>query len=290
MSKARLVLDAKAKHGESPFWDSKKKILYWLDILSRKVHTYDTEAGVDSVYNLDILPTSLIAKSDGGFAVTSEDGIYMFDEEFLSKRFFLPLEADNESTRFNDAKADPQGRLWAGTMNAGGEPGGGSLYRIDDDRSYKEVLSPVDISNGIVWSNDSKMYYTDSLSGEIQKFDYDPKTGEITNAKVEYKFDSSIPDGMAIDSENNLWIALWGEGKVVCVDTKRHIVTETISVDAKLTSAVAFGGENLKTLYVTTSRLGMSEADIGKDPLAGGLFRFETEVKGTLFHEFIEKS
>jgi sugar lactone lactonase YvrE len=200
------------------------------------------------------------------------------------------LEADDESTRFNDAKADPKGRLWAGTMKSDGEPGGGSLYRIGGDYSYERVLSPVDISNGIVWSCDNKMYYTDSISGEIQKFDYDSETGDITNAGVEYKFEDATPDGMAIDSENNLWIALWGEGKVVCVDTKLHRITDTISVDAKLTSAVAFGGENLTTLYITTSRLGLSEADIEKDTLAGGLFRFETGVKGTLFHEFIEKS
>ncbi len=290
MNKAELVVDAKAKHGESPLWSADRNVLYWLDIMGRQVHVYDPSEDKDKSYVLDILPTSLIRKSDGGFAVTSQDGIYTFDEEFSSKRFLLPLEADDESTRFNDAKADPKGRLWAGTMKSDGEPGGGSLYRIGGDYSYKKVLSPVDISNGIVWSGDNKMYYTDSLSGEIQKFDYDPETGDITKAVVEYKFDKSIPDGIAIDSENNLWIALWGEGKVAYVDTKLHRITDTISVDARLTSAVAFGGENLTTLYITTSRLGLSEAEIDKDPLTGGLFRFEIDVKGTLFHEFIEKS
>ena len=290
MNKAELAVDAKAKHGESPLWSADKKVLFWLDIMGRQVHEYDPFEHKEKSYYLDIMPTSLIQKSDGGFAVAGEDGIYTFDEDFSSKRFLLPLEADDESTRFNDAKADPKGRLWAGTMNTDGEPGGGSLYRIGGDYSYKKVLSPVDISNGIVWSSDNKMYYTDSLSGEIQKFDYEPKTADITKAGVEYRFEGSVPDGMAIDSKDNLWIALWGEGKVVCVDTKLHRITDTISVDAKLTSAVAFGGENLTTLYITTSRLGLSEADIEKDPLAGGLFRFETEVKGTLFHEFIEKS
>lgn len=290
MNRAELVLDAKAKHGESPFWCRHKRVLYWLDITGMRVHMYDPLVGIDMSYVLDIVSTSLIKKRGEGFAVTSTDGIYTVDNNFTGKKFVLPLEADEESTRFNDAKADPQGRLWAGTMHKDGEAGKGSLYRIDGRYSYKKMLSPVDISNGIVWSSDNRKYYTDSLSREIQRFDYDPETGEIMNRKVEYKFDSEIPDGMTIDSDNNIWVALWGEGKVVCINTKQHSIEVTVDVDAKLTSAVAFGGEDMGTLYITTSRLGLSEADIYRDPLSGGLFRFKTGVKGTLFHEFIEKS
>lgn len=290
MNRAELVADAKAKHGESPVWCSYRKVLYWLDINDMRVHMYDPFIGIDASYELDIMPTSLIKKRNGGFAVSSTNGIYTFNNNFTGKRFVLSLEADKDSTRFNDAKADPQGRLWAGTMHKDGKAGKGSLYRIDSRYSYKRILSTVDISNGIVWSSDNRMYYTDSLSREIHRFDYNPQTGEIRNRKVEYKFESEIPDGMAIDSNNNIWVALWGEGKVVCINTKQHSIEGTVVVDAKLTSAVAFGGEDMSTLYITTSRLGLAEADINRNPLSGGLFRFKVGVKGILFHEFIEKS
>ncbi len=290
MCRAELVLNAGAKHGESPYWCNNRKALFWLDITDRKVHTYDPVKNTDKVHSLDILPTSLIHKRGGGFLVTSLDGVYSYDEDFAAKKLILPLEEDDTSTRFNDAKADPSGRLWAGSMQKDGLPGKGTLYRINGDYSYKTILSPVDISNGIVWSTNNKMYYTDSLSGEIQKFDYDPETGDISNRSTEFKFENEIPDGMAIDSENNIWAALWGEGKVVCIDTKMHKVSLTVDVEAKLTSAVAFGGDDLSTLYITTSRLGLSEKDVKNDPLSGGLFKFETGIRGTLFNEFIEKS
>ena len=290
MCKAELVLDAGAKHGESPCWCNNRKALFWLDITDRKVHVYKPEENTDKVHSLDILPTSLIHKRGGGFLVTSSDGVYSYDEGFAAKKLILPLEENDTSTRFNDAKADSSGRMWAGSMQKDGLPGKGALYRINGDYSYKTMLSPVDISNGIVWSASNKMYYTDSLSGEIQRFDYDPETGDISNRSTEYKFKTGIPDGIAIDSENNIWVALWGEGKVVCIDTQLHKVYLTIKVDAKLISAVAFGGDDLSTLYITTSRLGLSEKDINDDPLSGGLFKFETGTRGTLFNEFIEKS
>lgn len=289
MNNANLILDAQSKHGESPYWSVDKLMLYWLDIMSSEVHLFDPKSKNDFVYKLDILPTTLVEKESGGFLVSSVDGIYQYDEQFSAKSLVLPLEADNADTRFNDGKADPAGRFWVGSMNAHGKAGGGSLYCIADDYSYEKVISPVDISNGIVWSSQNKMYYTHSLSGEILKYDYDPRTESISNGGVEYLFKNQIPDGMAIDSNDNLWVALWGEGKVICIDTKIHKEVFSICVDAQLVSAVAFGGKDLKTLFITTSRLGLSEKDIEEYPLSGGLFAYQTDIRGKVFYKFTEK-
>jgi len=141
-----------------------------------------------------------------------------------------------------------------------------------------------------VWTADrTKMYYTHTLSGEILLYDYDDNTGDISDPRVEYTFKDKFPDGMAIDASDNLWIALWGEGKVVCLDTKTHKEIFAVEVEAPLVSAVAFGGDDLKTLFITTSMLGMSEDDLEKHPLSGGLFSYKTDIKGTLFNKFSER-
>jgi len=289
MKNANLILDSQSKHGESPYWSADKQMLYWLDIMSSEVHLFDPKSNNDLVYKLDIVPTALVEKENGGFIVSSIDGLYSYDDKFAEKSLVLPLEADNSATRFNDGKADTKGRFWVGSMHAEGKAGAGSLYRIAGDYSYVKVITPVDISNGIVWSIKDKMYYTHSLSGEILKYDYNPYTGKISNRKVEYKFINQIPDGMAIDSNDNLWIAVWGEGKVVCVDTKAHKEVLTINVDARLVSAAAFGADDLRTLFITTSRLGLTDKDIAEYPLSGGLFTYITDVQGTVFNKFIER-
>lgn len=287
MAEAKLILDVKAAHGESPYWCEKEKRLYWLDILNQNVHIFNPSNRADEIIHLPVLATTLVEMTGGGFLVSGIDGIYSFNHDFNDMHKVLCLEQNNPVTRFNDGKADASGRLWVGSMHMEGKPGYGSLYCVDQNYAVERKLNNVDISNGIVWTSDrTLMYYTHTLSGEILCFDYNNDTGRITNQQTVFEFCDQYPDGMAIDACNNLWIAIWGESKVVCLDTASRCITQIVDVQAPLVSAVAFGGENLQTLYITTSRLGLTDADLQKYPQSGGLFSYETNIKGTLFNKF----
>ena len=144
-----------------------------------------------------------------------ENGFYQLDIETGEKLFIANPEENIEGNRFNDGKCDPAGRLWAGTMSMKGKKHAGALYRLDPDGSIHKMIDSVTTSNGIAWSLDAtKMYYIDTPTQKVTTWDYDNETGEISNPRTTIESPRSLgaPDGMTIDAEGNLWIALWGGG------------------------------------------------------------------------------
>lgn len=283
MQTAELVLDAKAELGEGPLWDERNQQLYWVDILGSQLHRYTPATQTDEIFSVGQHVGTVVLRESGGVMVAVRDGFARFDLDTETLDIVANPEKDIEGNRFNDGKADPAGRFWAGTMAYEQSLYAGSLYCLDVDGTVSKKERDVTISNGIVWTADHKtMYYIDTTPRVITAFDYDKATGNITNGRIVIKVPDNMgsPDGMAIDSEGQLWVAHWGYSAVVCWCPKTGEKISEISVPASQVTACAFGGDDFKTLYITTANHNLSEEQLRQQPLAGGLFVAKTDVAG----------
>jgi sugar lactone lactonase YvrE len=209
-----------------------------------------------------------------GFALEEADGaIRPLDE----------LWTDN-NVRMNEGGCDPDGRFYCGSMAYDQRPGAGALYRLDPDGSVRVVLGNVTISNGLEWSPDgSRAYYNDTPTHRIDVFDYDGASGLSGRRPfAEIPAESGAPDGLTVDDEGGVWVALYG-GSAVWRYTPEGMLDEVIEVPAKQVTACTFGGTDLDQLFITTSR---EDLKPGEDPLAGSLFRSAVGVAGLPVREF----
>jgi sugar lactone lactonase YvrE len=295
---AQLIFGAKATLGEGPAWDAKTQTLYWVDILEKRIY-----AGTQVIAQLDkfigclsLRPTgTLLTALSGGDGVSSFVDLQPFDpaQGKADSPQQTVLAAVNESAinRFNDGKCDPAGRFLAGTMAMNESDPTGALYSFDGKKVTK-LLDGVTISNGLTWSPDHKtFYYIDTPTRKVQAFDYDLATGQIANPRVAIRIADTLgwPDGMTSDTDGNLWIALWGGAQVTKWNPQTGKLLEQIPAPVLQTSSCIFGGKDMNELYVTSARKGMSEANLKKYPLSGGLFKVETKVTGVPTFEFIPR-
>jgi len=208
---------------------------------------------------------------------------------------------ENKQTRMNDAKISPEGRLLCGTMSLERTPGIcfeegiGSLYGLDTDHKLKELDSGFTISNGLAWTKDHKtLFFTDSTPRKIYAYDYDAASFTISNRRVAIDFaqwpleDTGLPDGCCIDTNENLWVACYYAGKVICFDTQTGKRLTEVLIPAKGTTSVCFGGANMDELFVTSSRAGRTKEQMeGSEREAGSLFKVTgLNVKGYHMFEF----
>jgi sugar lactone lactonase YvrE len=280
---AELVLDAKAMLGEGSIWHPKEKKLYWIDIEGKALHIYDPVTNTDKQFPLGSRVGTVVPVKGGGALVALQNGIHKIDTKTGKLTLINNPLPDTVKLRFNDGKCDPSGRFWIGTMALDSRRKGAVLYRMDKDKTIRVMLDSVTISNGIVWTADKKtMYYNDTPTGTVQAFDYDDKTGEISNRRVVIKIPrgGGGPDGMTIDADGNLWVALWGSGTVGKFDPNTGQLLQKVIVPAPNVSSCAFGGKNLDVLYITTARAWMNEEKLKQFPLSGGLFSVKPGVRG----------
>ena len=198
-------------------------------------------------------------------------------------------EADRPDTRFNDGKCDPQGRFWAGTMVEGGNRRSGALYCLDTDLTVSKKLDGVTTSNGLVWTRDSAtFYYIDTPTHQVQAFDFDPDRADLHNQRVaaEIPNDWGAPDGMTIDEQDHLWIALFRGSRVVRLDPRTGQFELAVSLPALNVTSCAFGGPELDQLYITTARVGLDREQRQAQPLAGSLFRARLPYRGVAAKRF----
>lgn len=286
---AELVLDLQASLGEGPQWDSRNEILYWVDILGKKLHAFDPETGENRTYQFDQYIGAVVLGKPGRFLLAMKNGIYQYDSQLNELTFITNPEADLPNNRFNDGKCDPAGRFWAGTMDLNGKMGQGSLYRLDANNKMTRMLSNVSISNGLAWSPDRKyMYFIDTPTKQIVAFDYDDPSGDISNKRlaVQIPDDMGNPDGMTIDSDGMIWVAHWGGARVTRWNPQTGELLGQVKVPAKNVTSCTFGGKNLDELYITTAQNGLSEAELAEYPGSGELFKVKTNVKGMVSHRF----
>ena len=285
---ARLVLDAGAVLGECPVWDVATGSLVWLDLLGRRLHRFDPRSGADTSVPLGRRIGAVAPRAAGGWIAATPDGFAGLDPQSGRLTPLVEVEADRPGNRMNDGRCDAAGRFWAGTMAEARTPGAGALYRLDPDLGVTRVLEAIGISNGIDWSPDgAAMYLVDSLSREVGVFDFDARRGEVENRRTLIRVESGpgVPDGLCVDAGGFIWLALPRAGLV-----RRHApdgrVDAEIALPVRLVTAMAFGGDDLADLYLTTGCRGLGPAERAGQPGAGGLFRCRPGARGRAPHAF----
>ncbi len=269
--------------GEGSLWDAATKRLYWVDIVEQRVMMFDPSNRANTEYFVGQSVGTVVVSSAGQLVLALRDGIGVLDPADGTLRTIVDPEWDKAGNRFNDGKCDPRGRLWAGTMVEDGQKGNGALYCFEHDFSWKEKLGGVDCSNGLCWSRDERVfYYVDTPTYVVQAFDYDPATAEISAGRQVASFEPSrgAPDGMTIDADDHLWVALWGGHKVVRVDPRSGNVVFEVNVPANNVTSCAFGGPELNELYITTARVGQTDEQLARTPKAGSLFVARVPFRG----------
>ena len=269
---AMLILDTRSVLGEGPIWNNEKGQLYWIDIERRQLHIYTPNND-----RLESFPTNerigtVVPVASGGALVALQNGIFTMDlSDGAMKLITNPLDTVSD-VRFNDGKCDPVGRFWVGSMAMNEKQGTASLYMMNDQHQVKKMLGNVTISNGIVWSLDQKtMYYIDTPTMQIQAFDFDVATGDITNPRVVVAVPEGMgaPDGMTIDEEGMLWVGMWGGSAVARFNPENGELIQKVEVPAINITACAFGGAQLDTLYITTATQGMNAEQLKEYPHSG---------------------
>ncbi|MBC5774829.1 SMP-30/gluconolactonase/LRE family protein [Pontibacter sp. KCTC 32443] len=282
LTEAKLILNAKAIVGEGALWHPREQVLYWVDIEGRKLHIFDPKTEQDKVFTVKERIGTVVPLEEDGVLVALQNGIHKLDTETGKLTFILNPINEND-IRFNDGKCDAAGRFWVGTMALDTRKGAAVLYRIGTDKSINLVLDDLTISNGIVWSADNKkMYFIDTPTHQVRAFDYNLETGEISNSSVVIEIPDSegSPDGMAIDADGNLWVALHKGGAVGCWNPETGKMLRKITVPAPQTTSCAFGGKDLDILYITSGTEGLSEEQLQQYPDSGGLFAVKPGVRG----------
>ncbi|UCE92737.1 MAG: SMP-30/gluconolactonase/LRE family protein [Flavobacteriaceae bacterium] len=286
-----LSLKIRSKLGEGAFWDHKEQVLYWVDIEDRKVFLFDPASKSNRVFKTPSRVGTVVPRNKREAVIALEDGIYILNTESGGISLLSDVESRMQENRFNDGKCDPNGNLWVGSMHLAQSAPKASLYRVSSSGESTKMLDSVTISNGIVWTKDKRtMYYIDTPTGLIRAFDYDSDTSEISNERIAVVIPKSLGygDGMTIDEEDKLWVALWNGNSVVRFDPLSGELLEQIQVPAHNVTSCSFGGPDLETLYITTSSLDMNEEEERKFPNAGSLFEVKPGVKGVKGNYFAE--
>ena len=281
--KAQVVYPCRSIVGEACIWDPRDGVLYWVDILDSKVYRFDPRSGSNRGWDVGAHVGCAALRESGGLVLALQTGFALLDLETGQVSSVADPEAELAGNRFNDGKCDPQGRFWAGTMAYAVTEGSGSLYCLGQDRQVTRKLAGVTLSNGLCWNTgNSRFYFIDSATSQVQEYDYDASSGEIENQRIlaEIPRDMGVPDGMAIDEDGCLWVALWGGGKVIRIDPDTGSVVFEVLVPADQVTCAAFGGGSLDQLYITTANYQRSAEDVARQPLAGSLFRVQVPFRG----------
>ncbi|MFG2457744.1 SMP-30/gluconolactonase/LRE family protein [Streptomyces sp. NPDC048523] len=271
MTKYEVAVRAEATLGEGPTWDGER--LLWIDILGARLHSYDPVSGHRTVRVLDQHIGAVKPRAGGGLVLNLRDGVALLDPDgSLRWLHHEPV----PGRRANDAAVAPDGSLWAGTMRYDEAPGGGTLSRITGDGMHHTVLDDVAVSNGAGWSPDGRlMYYIDSPTRRVDVFDH--HDGHIENRRtlVEIEDGAGFPDGLTVDADGCVWVALW-DGGAVRRYTPGGELDRVITLPTSRVTACAFGGPDLSDLYITTARVGLD----APHPVAGSLLVVPGAGKG----------
>lgn len=277
--RVEVVVGPGARLAESPVWDARSGQLVWVDVLARRVYLTDTSTGASDEIVTPLHVGAVVPRAAGGFMAALEDGFWMIG--MGPPQLITRLPEAGPGLRFNDGKCDPDGRFWAGTMAYDESPGAGALYRLGPDGRAARVLDDVTISNGLAWSADGlTMYYIDSPTQRIDAFSFAPASGEISDPRplVHIPPEMGVPDGMTIDAEGGLWVALWG-GSAVHRYLDGHL-DRVVRLPVSMPTSCTFGGPDLDELFVTSASEGLSAEARAAQPLAGAIFRLRPGVRG----------
>lgn len=272
----------RAELGEGPLWDAGRQRLWFVDIMRGHVHQFNPATSDDAVFEIGQPVGALALTTKNDLICAVRDGFVRLDPATGRLSPFADVEKDLPRNRMNDGYVDARGRFWAGTMSMDGVRNQGALYCLSPDGSVTQHLSGVTTSNGLDWTNDNtRMYYIDTGEPRIDLFDFDLERGAISNRRPFVSIDPAIgkPDGMIVDADDHVWVALWRGGEV-----RRYApdgtLDATITLPTPLTTKPAFGGPELMDLYITSAFIQLNEQERAASPAAGALFRLRPGVRG----------
>ncbi|HMG64662.1 MAG TPA: SMP-30/gluconolactonase/LRE family protein [Streptosporangiaceae bacterium] len=282
-----VALPARAELGERPVWDAAAGGLVWVDINAGRLHRFFPVAGRDEVV-IDLgrdNPVGAAApRRGGGYVLAAADGFRLAGPGGQHEAGPLRPPGMGADLRFNDGACDPAGRLWAGTVAGDRRPGAGALYRLDGDGTITQMRAEVTESNGIGWSPDaSLMYFIDSGEAQprVRVFGYEPAGGAIDAGRdlITFGPGDGIPDGLVVDAQGCLWIAMWSGAQVRRYSAAGELL-DTVALPVSCPTCPGFGGDELRELYVTSAWEGMDAAARAAQPLAGHIFRIAADASG----------
>ncbi len=277
------ITEPLAYHGEGPCWLAGSGEVAWVDMLAGRILATSLASGTTRVIDVPGPVAAMVRpRAGGGLVVAGETGVWLLDENDAPT---LLCEVEHTpNVRLNEGSCDAQGRFWIGSMHYEFTPGAAKLYRVDPDGSVEVALPEVTISNGLGWSTDGEIaFYADSTVG-VDVFEFDGVNGVLSDRQRFADIDPSLgmPDGLAVDAEGGVWVALW-DGAAVFRLSPEGKLDDVVALPCGRVTACSFGGENLDELFITTSRLDVPE---GTEPQAGSLFRCLPGVRGQAVNTF----
>lgn len=284
-----IVLNLNSQLGEGPLWDEREQVLWWVDIKAGHLYRYDPATGENRTFEMGRQIGTVGLTNGHQLIVALEDGIALFDPHTESLDLKVDPEADKPGNRFNEGKPGPDGSMIVGTMADPIVADAGALYQYFPDGRIETIAAPVTISNGLAWTTDQRtMYYIDTPTRCVDRFDVDPTTGTISDRRTAFLLPANGggPDGMTIDAEDKLWIAFFGGGAVRRFDPQSGAELAHIDLPTDNITSCVFGGPQLDTLYMTSAAIGLSAAQRAAQPAAGALFRVKTDVQGRAAFRF----
>lgn len=280
-SEPKVVWSLAAELGEGPVWVERDSALWFVDIKKRKVHRFDPATGGRKSWDAPEEVGFILPARRGGFVVGLQSGLGHFDEKDGTFDLIVEVEPDQPGNRLNDGAVDPSGRLWFGTMDNNEKSKSGAFYCFADGQVKKTGIEHIAITNGPAISPDGRiLYFVDTLGGVIETADIGDD-GALANRRMFAKIDrtNGHPDGPTIDSEGNLWISLYAGW-----ETRRYSAAGDLSEQVRFPVAnitkIAFGGDDLRSVFATTARQLLPPHEIAKQPEIGDLFEFRVDVPG----------
>lgn len=277
----RLASAVRANLGEGPVWDEARGCLWFVDIKGDRLHRYDPATGETAAIPAPALPGWVFPEANGTLLVGAHGGVFRGDAEGTAFELLVPVETDLPQNRLNDAAVHPDGSVWFGTMdNTEAEPSG-RFYRLADGGVAALPVPPVIVTNGPAFSPDGRTaYFVDTLGGAIHAADVlaDGSCGAV-RLFARLPEGMGYPDGPVVDSAGTVWLGLFGGWGVVRFAPNGTLLGR-MEIPAANVTKIAFGGPDLKTVYVTTARIGLSESELERQPDAGSLFAFAAETAG----------
>lgn len=279
-----ILFEFRHELAEMPYWDGSRRLLCYVDIDAGSVNELDVATGDRRVVDLGVPLGFALPVAGSRSRLCGQGGDLVVVDELGGELGRFPVEPGIVGNRLNEGKADPHGRLWFGSMSKNRETGEAMLYRFD--RRGLERIRPITIGNGTDWDVERRrMYHVDSTTQRVDVFDYDVATGEVEHPRpwVEIDPDDGLPDGLTIDADGCVWLALFRGGAVRRFDPDGVLMSE-IRFPTPYVTCPAFGGDDLRTLYVTSSRHRVAPEDRAANPLAGALFAVDAGVAGRPAH------
>lgn len=273
--------------GESPLWHPREGLLYWCDISGRTLNRYDPRRNAHEHWSFGSEPGCCAPLLEGGLLLAMRDGLWRFDPARGERKRLAEAPYDAALQRFNDGKADPQGRFWAGTIHEPRDAAAASLYRFDDGK-IERMADGITNSNGLAWSRDARtMYWADSAAHTVFAFDFEPSAGALSNRRVFARFAERVagaayggrPDGAAVDAEGAYWVAMYEGARLLRLAPDGELL-QTIELPVQCPTMPCFGGADLRTLYITSARDKRSARELAAMPWSGCVLQMRVEVPG----------